>query len=238
VGPSAGYYSIGIADLSTSQGATYSNKFNLTGGTGNYTEYETHLGGAPFWDADALPCSSYECARQCAQAGYPNDLTDDSSYQTMRQCILQCPGVSPAASLTGPAHATASSSGPLVTQTANEALITLGSGAVVNAVEITATISGSAVTEAVMGSVTLTLGGAEATVSGQAVSMLSTGVEIGGTTTVAFSSVQTLATLASQDSTASATSADAAATSSGAASKHEMVIAGVVGIAGLAAILL
>ncbi|KAK3066979.1 hypothetical protein LTR53_016416, partial [Teratosphaeriaceae sp. CCFEE 6253] len=193
VGPSADYYSIAIADLSTGEGATYSNHFNFTGGTGNYTKYEDQLGGAPFWSADALPCSAYACARQCAQAGYPGDLTDSSAYDTMQACILRCPGVTPAPNITGPAHASSSpssASGAGATQTVSEVVLTLGSGAVVTAVETTATISGSAVTEAVMGSVTITLGGAEATVSGLAVSMLSNGIKVAGTTTAAFSSAE------------------------------------------------
>ncbi|TKA74351.1 hypothetical protein B0A55_05515 [Friedmanniomyces simplex] len=247
VGPSADYYSIAIADLTTSAGATYSNPFNLTGGTGNYTDYETHLGGAPFWDANDLPCSSYACARQCAQAGYPGDLTDNSAYATMRQCILRCSGVSAAADATGPPHGTAtaspspSSGGMLATRTADEALVTLGAGVVMTAMETTATLSGSTFTEAVLGSLTLTLGGAEATVSSKAVSLMSNGIEVGGTTTVPFSSaVQTLATSA-QSGSASTTSASAAAatTSSGAASRREraVAVAGAVGAAGLAVML-
>ena len=156
----------------------------------------------------------------------------------MRDCILACPGVSPAASVTGPAHATTSASSPGATQTVNEALITLGSGDVVTAVETTATVSGSAITEAILGSLTITLGGAEATVSSEAVSLLSNGVEVGGTTTVAFNgAAQTLATSASQGGTASATSPNAAATSSGAANRHGVVLAGVAGVAGVAAML-
>ncbi|KAK5685434.1 hypothetical protein LTS10_003512 [Elasticomyces elasticus] len=237
VGPSAGYYSIAIADLTTSGGPTYSNRFNLTGGTGNYTEYEKHLGGAPFWDADDLPCSSYECARQCAQAGYPTDLTDNGAYETMRACILKCPGVSPAASVTGPAHGTASSSASMATQSGNEALVTLGSGAILTAVEITAIISGSTFTEAIIGSMTITLGGAAATVSSQAVSMLSNGIEVGGTTTVPFASMQTSAS-SSQSNSGSTTSPIAAATSSASASRRELAMAGFAGVAGVAVMLL
>ena len=40
VGPTANYYSIAIADLTTGQAATYSNRFNLTGATGEYSDYE------------------------------------------------------------------------------------------------------------------------------------------------------------------------------------------------------
>lgn len=40
VGPTADYYSIAIADITTGQAATYSNRFNLTGATGEYSDYE------------------------------------------------------------------------------------------------------------------------------------------------------------------------------------------------------
>ncbi|KAI7360671.1 hypothetical protein KC354_g8680 [Hortaea werneckii] len=109
VGPSGNYYSIAISDLSTSQGATYSNMFNFTGGTGNYTAYENNLGGASFWSADDLPCSAYPCARARAMASYPNDLLDQDAYDTMKECINDCSGVSPDESQTTPAQAPASS---------------------------------------------------------------------------------------------------------------------------------
>lgn len=110
VGPSADYYSIAIADITTQQGSTYSNRFNLTNATGEYSEYENHLGGSPFWDANSLPCSAYSCARDCADASYPKDLTEDKAYDTMSKCILACDGVTESANQTSPAHATSSSS--------------------------------------------------------------------------------------------------------------------------------
>lgn len=93
VGPNALYYSIGIADLTTSQGATYSNKFSLSAAHGTPTDYEEHLNGAPFWDANNLPCSSMFCARQCANQSYPADLQTGPAQDTMRNCIFACPGV-------------------------------------------------------------------------------------------------------------------------------------------------
>lgn len=110
VGPSVDYYSIAIADITTQQGSTYSNRFNLTNATGEYSEYENHLGGSPFWDANSLPCSAYSCARDCADASYPKDLTEDKAYDTMSKCILACDGVTESANQTSPAHATSSSS--------------------------------------------------------------------------------------------------------------------------------
>lgn len=247
VGPSADYYSIGIADITSSQSATYSNRFNFTGGSGNYTEYESHLGGAPFWSAEDLPCSSYECARQCATASYPDDLTTSSAYQTMMTCILKCPGVTPAASQTKPANqnTTSSSDGSVATTTATRsaALITVASGVVLTAVETVLTSGGSTLTEALVGSMTLTLGGAEATISSAAVSLAQNGLDVGGSTTVAFSDmVQTVTTTAtaaaSSGGSASATNASAAATSSAAANRQEKALAGLAGVAGFAAFFL
>ncbi|KAI3392050.1 hypothetical protein diail_6305 [Diaporthe ilicicola] len=109
VGPSASYYSIGVGDVDgDADDITYSNKFSFTGGTANYTEYETHLDGSPFWDADDLPCTAYPCARDCADASYPDDLTNGDAYDTMKECINKCPGVTET-SQTSPAAATSSS---------------------------------------------------------------------------------------------------------------------------------
>lgn len=223
VGPSADYYSIAIADITTGQASTYSNTFNFTGGTGNYTEYESHLGGAPFWDANDLPCSSYDCARGCAQAGYPDDLTEDSAYQTMKSCFLKCNDVTPAPRLTAPALAAVASP-----SSAGQAVITLSDGQVLTAVETVITTGGSTITEAVVGSMTLTLGGAGATVRSEALSLATNGLAVGASTTVAFSG-----------STASATTDQAmAATSSAAAVRQEVVAVGMAGVAGLAALLI
>ncbi|KAK0247949.1 hypothetical protein B0A54_15392 [Friedmanniomyces endolithicus] len=199
------------------------------------------------------------------------DLSDQSAYAVMRGCILGCAGVEPAADVTGPALASSSASassaqgtgtgtgagagtgfGGVVgggvgtaTRTADEALVTLSPGVVLTALELTTTFSGTVATEAVLGSVTLTLGGAAATVSGKAVSLASSGVEVGGSTTVAFSSaVLTFATTTSssaavQAGLASATGAASAATSkAGAARGREVTVAGAVGVAGLAVMLM
>lgn len=132
VGPSANYYSIAIADLTTGQASTFSNRFNFTGATGNYSEYENALGGSPFWSADDLPCSAYSCARDCAQDGYPEDLTNTTAFNTMKSCILDCNGVTPAASQTAPAHvasSTSTSTSTSGTETGNAAASTTSSAA-------------------------------------------------------------------------------------------------------------
>ncbi|KAK7718589.1 hypothetical protein SLS64_002546 [Diaporthe eres] len=109
VGPSATYYSIGIGEVDGDEDdIDYSNKFTFTGGTGNYTKYETDLKGSPFWDANNLPCTAYACARECVDASYPEDLTDSKAYDTMKACVNKCPGVTQT-SQTEPAVTTSAS---------------------------------------------------------------------------------------------------------------------------------
>ncbi|CAK4032406.1 Hypothetical predicted protein [Lecanosticta acicola] len=240
VGPSADYYSIAIADLTTNQASTYSNRFNLTGADGNYTAYEDSLGGSPFWSADDLPCTAYPCARECAQASYPQDLTDTKAYQTMTKCILACNGVTPAASQTAPAHASStagsassssssssSSSPSSTTMTGEMAVITLGPGATVTAIE---TIK-KGKTLAIIGDKTLTLGGSAATISSEAVSLATSGLDVGGSTTVAFSSTTATVAATVAEAAAATVSADSSA------SKRYMAGAAAAGFAGLAFVL-
>ncbi|THY99537.1 hypothetical protein D6C95_04523 [Aureobasidium pullulans] len=96
-GPNGDFYSISTRDLSdsdTDASYVFSNAFNLTGATGNYSEYENKLNGAPLWDSNSLPCDSYNCARNCAQDSYPKDMVPGSdAFNTMRACIMKCPGV-------------------------------------------------------------------------------------------------------------------------------------------------
>jgi hypothetical protein len=96
-GPNGDFYSISTRDLSDSDTAAsyiFSNAFNLTGASGNYSAYENKLNGAPLWDANALPCDAYNCARNCAQDGFPKDMIPGSdASNTMRACVMKCPGV-------------------------------------------------------------------------------------------------------------------------------------------------
>ncbi|KAK6440023.1 hypothetical protein LTR95_003756 [Oleoguttula sp. CCFEE 5521] len=203
VGPDADYYSIGIADLTTSSGPTYSNKFTFSGGTGEPTDYEKHLNGAPFWDANKLPCSAMACARSCAQASYPGNLQEGASYETLKNCILACPGVEPDANLRAADGSPSSIAG---------AIVTLGDGAVVTALETVISSGGSTVTEAIVGSATVAAG-ETATVSGGEVGRATSGIVVGGTTTVAFSNVAGLTSSASATSS-SGSAASAAGSSS------------------------
>ncbi|KAK4624022.1 hypothetical protein CLAFUW4_05589 [Fulvia fulva] len=234
VGPTANYYSIAIADITTGQAATFSNRFNLTGATGEYSDYEDHLGGSPFWSADDLPCTAYNCARQCAQDGYPKDLTEDDAYNTMKTCIMSCKGVTAAVSQTAPAHAS-STSGPTATLTGMMAVITMSGGSVVTAIEIEQEVHGSTITQAIIGDATITLNGAAHTIGSAQLSLATDGVAVGDSTTVMFSS--TTATMGGATATDSAASAS---TSDGAASKNFMAGAAgaaAAGFAGLAFVL-
>ena len=177
------------------------------------------------------------CARKCAQDSYPNDLNDDSAYQTMRTCILACPGVTADATSSRAAHATGSSTGSMRTATASGALVTLGPGLVVTAIETVITSGGKTMTEAIVGNRTIELGSA-ATISSKTVSLGSSGI-VAGTTTVPFSNViQTQTVTASGGDSGSATSASAASATSSAAASKDQVVLGLTGLAGLAALFL
>jgi len=158
-GPSGDFYSISTRDLSdTDTAASYifSNAFNLTGATGNYSAYENKLNGAPLWDANALPCDAYDCARNCAQTGFPKDMIAGSdASNTMRACILKCPGVEKETKTTSASSssATATSSGSLKSGAAQATgSSTSGDSSSASGSAAAATSSGAAVSNAVSAS--------------------------------------------------------------------------------------
>ena len=101
VGESGAYYSLAtVAFYSDSDeeyeeddtGYEYSNIFSLSGGTGEWSEYE--LGGYVIGSPDTIPCTAYDCARQCSQKYYPADVGESGGAAAQAQeCINQCPGV-------------------------------------------------------------------------------------------------------------------------------------------------
>ncbi|KAG9723803.1 hypothetical protein KCU73_g13604, partial [Aureobasidium melanogenum] len=124
----------------------------LTGASGNYSEYENKLNGAPLWDANSLPCTAYDCARNCAQDSYPKDMIPGSdASNTMRACIMKCPGVEAETKTSSATSSTAtstksgsgSSASATGTSTSNDASSTSGSSAAA------ATSSGAAVSNMV-----------------------------------------------------------------------------------------
>jgi hypothetical protein len=140
-GPNGNLYSISTRDLSDSDTAAsyiFSNAFNLTGATGNYSAYENKLNGAPLWDANSLPCDAYDCARNCAQDGFPKDMIAGSdASNTMRACIMKCPGVqaetktssATSSSATSTASGSAKSGGAKATGTSTSDAASSASGA-------------------------------------------------------------------------------------------------------------
>ncbi|TAQ84379.1 hypothetical protein B7494_g7296 [Chlorociboria aeruginascens] len=73
----------------------YSNIFNPVGGTDQWTPYE--LTGHSIGYPDTLPCTTYDCARNCTQTWYPTyvDFTDLANYACLpatADCIAVCPG--------------------------------------------------------------------------------------------------------------------------------------------------
>lgn len=106
VGPNASNYSIVTAEYNTNiysngpSGFEYSNDFTLTGGTGAWSEYETDpRGPMSLGDEDCIPCSAYDCARQCNQKYYPANFDQsntglyEEAYEATYKCVAACPGV-------------------------------------------------------------------------------------------------------------------------------------------------
>jgi len=104
VGPSGTYYSFtAIAysgdpisyheECNFPQLRSSTDPVDLIGATGTFTQFETDVLHAPgdFWN---IPCDSYDCVRQCNQAGYPNNNKDwPHSYRSTYQCIAACQAV-------------------------------------------------------------------------------------------------------------------------------------------------
>lgn len=99
--PSSQGYSIATMEFNKApnaesgpSGFEYSNGFDFVGGTGKWSDYE--LAGYGVAEIDYLPCSAYDCARQCAQKYYPDNVSSQSAtaYEPTYDCIAACPGVS------------------------------------------------------------------------------------------------------------------------------------------------
>lgn len=106
-------------------------------------------------------------------------MTDNSAYQTMKDCIEKCPGVAPDAAATQAVDNGQANSIPV-------AVVTLAPSVVLTAYETAVTTGSSSQLEAVIGSQTLTLGSAVQTVSSAPLSLASSGLVVGTTSTVPF----------------------------------------------------
>ena len=97
VGPDASSYSIATMEFNQNpyagghSGYEYSNDFAFTNGTGKWTAAE--LAGQKVADPNNVPCSAYNCARNCSQAFYPANVNNTNAYKSTYECTAACPGV-------------------------------------------------------------------------------------------------------------------------------------------------
>jgi hypothetical protein len=97
VGPDGSAYSIATMEFNQNPNAVgpsgyeYSNTFALTNGTGAWSKAE--LAGQILGDADNLPCSAYNCARNCTETFYPANVNNTDAAEKTYKCTAACPGV-------------------------------------------------------------------------------------------------------------------------------------------------
>ena len=95
VGPDGSY---SIATMEFNQDAfdlgrssyEYSNEFELTNATGSWSAAE--LAGRPVGNPDKVPCSAYNCARNCTQSFYPLNVNQSDALRATWDCTAACPG--------------------------------------------------------------------------------------------------------------------------------------------------
>ncbi|RFU35721.1 hypothetical protein B7463_g571, partial [Scytalidium lignicola] len=97
VGPSGSFYSISTMEFNQDpykdgpSGFEYSGTFDLEGGKGEWSSSE--LAGFGLGDMDSVPCTAYNCIRQCNNGIDPTS-DDKAIYKKVYECMLNCPGVS------------------------------------------------------------------------------------------------------------------------------------------------
>lgn len=98
VGPSGAFYSIAVMEFNQDpdkdgpSGFEYSNGFTLQGGTAEWSQAE--LTGEAFGDGDVIPCTAYNCVRQCTvNFNITEAQTDMSIAKQMYECMYKCPGI-------------------------------------------------------------------------------------------------------------------------------------------------
>lgn len=97
VGPDGSSYSIATEEFNQDpyangpSGFEYSNDFILTNGTGSWSKAE--LAGQTIGDADKVPCTAYNCARNCTETFYPANVNNTDAYESTYKCTAACPGV-------------------------------------------------------------------------------------------------------------------------------------------------
>ncbi|PSS06933.1 hypothetical protein M430DRAFT_37584 [Amorphotheca resinae ATCC 22711] len=100
VGQDGTSYSIVTMEYSTDphgarpSGYEYSTEFQLLNTSGTWTRAEIH-GVVPLFP-DLLPCTAYDCARQCMQTYYPGNVNGtfgEAGFRDTYVCVANCSGV-------------------------------------------------------------------------------------------------------------------------------------------------
>ncbi|KAH8799708.1 hypothetical protein F5884DRAFT_114550 [Xylogone sp. PMI_703] len=98
VGPSGSFYSIAVMEFNQDpnmdgpSGFEYSSDFTLTGGTGEWSAAE--LNGTAFGDGDIIPCTAYNCVRQCTEGVDVEAAQEDMDLAKQAyECMAKCPGI-------------------------------------------------------------------------------------------------------------------------------------------------
>lgn len=157
--PNGNDYSIVTREFPSTGSAdyTYGAHFELTGSSiASLTSYEKDLNGAALWVADDLPCTSYNCARGCANSSYPDDLSYGSpEYKTMVSCIEKCSGVTQDSTGSGSGNSTATTTAATGTSTGSDGIV----GSVSRTGTTAAATNGAVATMAAVPGSILALGG-------------------------------------------------------------------------------
>lgn len=97
VGPDGTSYHIGTLEYSTHHNPpppssySYSSTFTLYNTTSSWSPADLNGDYPPF--PDLLPCTSYDCARQCLSSSFPQNINGtEAGFQATYECMAACPG--------------------------------------------------------------------------------------------------------------------------------------------------
>lgn len=98
VGPDGTSYHIGTLEYSTHptppppSSYSYTSIFTLYNTTSSWSSADLNGDYPPF--PDLLPCTSYDCARQCLSSSFPQNINGtEAAFKGTYECMAACPGV-------------------------------------------------------------------------------------------------------------------------------------------------
>jgi hypothetical protein len=98
VGPDGTSYHVGTLEYSTHPNPpppssySFSPTFTLYNTTSSWSSADLNGDYPPF--PDLLPCTSYDCARQCLSSTFPQNINGtEAGFQGTYECMAACPGV-------------------------------------------------------------------------------------------------------------------------------------------------